>query len=127
MIDEGFYFFDNGSFGEIRGFKLYELPDSDKQILKDENSRTALSSFEPPKGLSPSEYTSLFQAEFQKSRRQIDEEQIKIPFIVQVQVGNSESLAELEMYEQNPKFLGWEQPDIVQMFKTYSNNYLNGK
>lgn len=125
MIDEGFYFFDNGSFGEFRGFRKYELPDSDKQQLMDENSRNALSNFSPPPGLSPSEYTSMFQAKFLESRNKVNDEVIQIPFTVQVQVGNAESLAEIERLEQHQLFIEWEQPHVVEMYKKFTSTYIN--
>lgn len=56
MIDEGFYFFDNGSIGELRGFRRVKVSQDEQQRLLDNNSREKMYAFTPPSGLSPAEY-----------------------------------------------------------------------
>jgi hypothetical protein len=125
MIDEAFFFLDNGAFGEIRGFRKIQIPENEKQQLLDNNTRVHLSTFDPPSGLSPAEYSAMFQNEFLKARQKTrDQTPDIISFSVSVQVGNSESLREINIIENHKLFSHWEDENFVNNFKNLSKKYL---
>lgn len=126
MIDEGFYFFERASFGELRGYRKLLLSQQEQQSLLDNNTRERLGVFNPPSGLSSSDYSGMFLSEFLKARQQTREQDVPtIPFVVTVQIGNSESLNEVSIIEKDNMFLYWENPMLVDQFKEYSKIYLS--
>lgn len=125
MIETGFYFLDNGSIGEIHGFRKIKISEQEKQHLLDSNTRERMSGFNPPSGLSPSEYSNMFVSEFLKARNETNKDQPVVPFSVSVQVGNSESLSELHIIENNELFSHWQDSDLVLRFKEISKKYLS--
>jgi chaperonin cofactor prefoldin len=85
--------------------------------------------FNPPAGLSPSQYTDLFMAHFMKSRRDANEfieenSQITKRIRESFQVGNQECLNEIEKIENSEAFYKWENPEFVKIFKEISKMYL---
>lgn len=126
MIDDSFYFFEKGSFGELRGYRKLQISQQEQQSLLDNNTRERLSAFNPPLGLSPSDYSGMFLTEFLKARQQTREQDVPaIPFVITVQIGNSESLNEVSIIEKDNMFLYWENPMLVDQFKEYSKIYLS--
>lgn len=128
MIEEGFFFFDNGAFGELVGFKKIKLSPEEEQKLLDINTREiTYGAFDPPKGLSPEEYSGIFMETFLKARNKCKDEQESMTeqFTLNVQVGNSESLAEIHIIEKHPLFSHWQQPELVEKFKHFSIKYIS--
>jgi hypothetical protein len=126
MIDNEFYFFDKGSFGELRGYRKVKIPTDVQQSMLDDNTRTRLHSFSPPPGLSPGEYGAMFTDAFLKARSASNEQPLPTQlFVIDVQVGNSESLNEIHIIENHELFSHWENDQVVQQFKVFSNKYLS--
>lgn len=126
MFDDGFYFFDKGSIGELQGYKKIQPSPQEEQRLLDHNTREKIGLFNPPPGLSPSEYSGMFMDAFMKARNETQNgESPTIPFVVTVQVGNSESLREIETIEKHYLFSHWEQPRLAEDFKFASRKFLN--
>lgn len=125
-FDEGFFFLDKGSIGEIRGFRKIPIDPHTQQSLLDSNTRERLNMFDPPPGLSSADYSTLFAQSFMKARSDIQEQELNVvQFSVTIQVGNAESLQEISIIENNSLFSRWENPDFMKQFKELSNIYLS--
>lgn len=60
----------------------------------------------------------MFMDQFLKSRDETNNKTPQVvPFVITVQVGNSESIKEIEDIEKHFLFSHWEQPEIVKLFK----------
>lgn len=122
MTSDEFYALIPGAMGIIYYYKAVDIasdPRQDQNFV-DEMSREALYAFQPLSGLSPAEYTAMFQAEFLKSRQSSTEQLHKSKicrFSVYIQVGNEECLREIEQLETDPDFKGWENEPFVKELK----------
>jgi hypothetical protein len=122
MMNEDFFALIPGAIGEIIYYKSVDVESDPKnnQNFVDEMSREILYAFQPPKGLSSSEYTVLFQNEFIKARQRSLEDLRKSKicrFSVLTQVANAECLEEIERIETDPDFKGWENESFVKELK----------
>jgi hypothetical protein len=99
-------------------------PDPKKeQAFLDSQSHEQMSAFNPPPGLTPEDYSQLFLNHFLKSREKtreiIDSNNFRvIRYSTLVQVGNPECYRDLEGIEQTPGFYAWENPVMVDFFRT---------
>lgn len=126
MIDEGFFFLDNGSIGEIIGFNKLQFSSYEEEHILNNNTRERLNTFNPPAGLSISEYSGMFLDAFLTARKETrEQDKPTTPFIVTVQIGNSESVKELDIIENNKMFSHWENPQFVSQFRECSKKYLS--
>lgn len=105
-----------------------EISPSQEQRLLDEYTITAGSTFNPPPGLSPNEYSQMFADHFLKSRKTarefIEKDSVKLSRVQEpFQVGDQESLNYLSQIENSPLFHSWENPEIVNYFRIASTNY----
>ena len=126
MIDESFYYFDNGSFGELRCIRKRYISNELHQKLLDDNSREYINSCNPPPGLTTSDYINLFTQQFLKGRQSVNEYVEEI-FVAQVQTGNSESVKCIHIIENDESFIRWENPYLVEQFIKFSNMYISGE
>lgn len=120
-----------GSIWEISYFMKDEIPldPSVEQSIIDEYSRSMVQdTFNPPPGLSPSEYSQLFLQHFTKTReksRELIENDVKVyRYSMLCQVGNLECMNELTKVENSSAFHRWENSSMVDFFKEISNQYL---
>jgi hypothetical protein len=103
------------------------LEEKEKQKMIDSQTRALSSAFAPGAGLTPVEYSAQFYNHFLLSRRKANELADQAKYVTRryseaFQVGNAESLAEINRIEQSPNFLSWDNPLLVEDFKTLSNN-----
>jgi hypothetical protein len=125
------YSLDKGSIWEICYF-LNDQTDVDpltNQVMIDDASRSILQdTFNPPPGLSPAEYSTLFMNHFmktrQKTRELVNELNQKIyRYSVLVQVGNMECYEDLYKTSQSDRFHSWENENMVKLFMDLTLNY----
>jgi hypothetical protein len=105
-------------------------PDLEQTIIDNETRGVIQDTFDPSPGLTPSEYSQLFVQHFMKTRtktREIVDENKKrlVRYRILSQVGNFECLQELENVGKLHNFHSWENPSIVDFFKTLTKQYLN--
>jgi hypothetical protein len=124
---------DVGSIWKFNFFRVtkMEIDPIQGQRFIDSQTRELTNTFDPPKGLSPAQYSELFVQHFTKSREEsfkILDDSLKNNFKygIVVQVGNKECLDEIEKLEKDPHFQGWENPELVNYFKNISQLSLNG-
>ena len=102
-----------------------------EQTLVDEDSRKILQdTFDPPPGLTPSDYSVLFMQHFmktrEKSREMIGKNNKKYTrWKMLTQLGNRECLQDLYNTELLTNFDSWENPTMIEFFKNLSAQYLN--
>jgi hypothetical protein len=110
--------------------EVIEINPNLEQVLIDNETRSITQdTFNPPVGLSPSEYSQLFIQHFmktrQKSREIIDENKQKLTrYKVLSQVGNFECLEDLNKTESLSNFHSWENPSLIEYFRELSKKYL---
>jgi hypothetical protein len=127
------YELDRGSIWEVYYLSKIEssLDPNVEQTLVDKQTRELSTTFDPPKGLSPHEYSQLFMTHYTKSR-QTSKEIVKkgterlIRYKILVQVANEECLREIDQIEKLENFKEWENISLVDYFKQISKEYLNG-
>jgi hypothetical protein len=97
-----------------------------EQNFLDSQTRENVSTFNPPPGLTPDEYSQLFLNHFLKSREKtreiIDANNFRIVrYSTLVQVGNPECYKDLNSIENSPDFHVWENPIMVEFFRSTEN------
>jgi hypothetical protein len=124
--------FAEGSIWEIFFYTKERINYSQKFVEQymDNQTREMTATFDPPPGLNPTEYSSLFLQHFMKSREKSKEELEKISekkhrYKVLVQVGNKECVEDLEKTMNSQDFHSWENPSVVDSFFQISRKYLN--
>ena len=130
MIEE--YQLDKDSIWEFYYFTKEEIQidPSYQEFAVDQQSRDILQdTFNPPPGLSPSEYSQLFMNHFmktrEKTREHLEENRFRITrYRTLSQLGNSECLRDLENIEKSPNFKSWENEAMVSYFRELSKQYL---
>jgi hypothetical protein len=98
-----------------------------QEAFIDDQTREQVNMFDPPPGLSHSEYSALFVNHFMKSRTKSQEElekssYQKFRYRTLVQVGNLECVEDITNTENNENFDSWENPYIVQSFLDISKS-----
>jgi hypothetical protein len=124
---------EKGAIWEIYYFTstVIEMDSNLEQTIIDNETRGVVQdTFNPPAGLTPTEYSQLFIQHFMKTRTKtreiIDENKKKlVRYRILSQVGNLECLQELEKVGKLHDFHSWENPTIVDFFKTLTKKYLN--
>jgi len=113
-----------GSFWQIFYNTRVEIPTDPKtdQHYLDSQTREQVSTFDPPKGLSPDEYSQLFVNHFLKARQKTREVMEKgnyklVRYSMLVQVGNEECYNDLDKIESSPDFHSWENPVMIEFFR----------
>lgn len=127
MIDENFFGLEPGSMGNLYYYEFEEIAidPKDEQRFMDSQTNEFSNTFDPPPGLSPDEYSTLFAAHFMKSRQQSRNviEQNKRQLVrksTMFQHGNPECRAEIDQIEKNPKFEKWENPTFIDTIRRFS-------
>lgn len=127
------YDLDRGSIWEVFYFTKSEiqLDSQTEQLMVDRQSRELSSTFDPPTGLSPAEYSQLFMTHFMKSREKSREiinkgKERLVRYKIHIQVGNKECMDDLAKIESQPDFKEWENSAGIEFFKQLSQEYLNG-
>ncbi len=105
------------------------VPETEKQKFLDRHTNDLSATFQPPSGLSPAEYSSLYMNHFQKTRQTANDlidkmSENRVRRIELFEIGNIECLREIEKIESSPEFGGWENPQMVHYFKNATKNYL---
>jgi hypothetical protein len=126
------YQLDNGAIWEFHYYlkEVMELDSNVEQVLIDRQTREITQdTFNPPPGLSPSEYSQMFMQHFmktrQKSREIIDVNKQKLTrYRVLLQMGNLGCLEDVRKTESDPNFHSWENPSLLDYFKQISKEYL---
>lgn len=127
------YGLERGSIWEVFYFTKAEVlldPQTEQLMIDRQTREISSNTFDPPPGLSPAEYSSLFMNHFMKSREKSREiiskgNERTIRYKILVQVGNDECMKDLANTEKLPDFKSWENPSVVEYFRTISNEYLN--
>ena len=101
------------------------IPDAEKQRFLDRQTNEMNGMFDPPPGLSPTEYSNLFMNHFLKSREKsrdlIDKNStVKVRVSEMFQIGNRECLDQISRIESSSNFHSWENPSLVDSFKYLS-------
>jgi len=107
-----------------------EMPEEEKQKFLDRQTNEFSSSFDPPPGLSPDEYSQLFLNHYMKSRKEsrdlIDKNsEVKISYSEVFQLGNLECFDHLSRIENLREFHSWQNPGLVEHFRVLSKIYLD--
>lgn len=127
------YQLDNGAIWEFHYYlkEVMKLDPNVEQVLIDRQTREiSQDTFNPPPGLTPSEYSQMFMQHFmktrQKSREIVDENKQKLTrYRVLLQMGNLECLEDIIKTENDLSFHSWENPSLLDYFKQLSNEYLH--
>lgn len=102
------------------------LSDLEQDQIVDKQTREMGSTFNPPPGLSPSEYSSLFVNQFMKNRSdardQFNNFKIKTRMAETFQVGNQECIDMVAKIEKSPDFDSWENPGYLNYLIELSKN-----
>ena len=94
-----------------------------KQKLLDSQTNIISSTFNPPPGLSPEEYSTMFSAFYLKTRDKAKSliEETSTIINDHFQLGEESSLSEIEKIEKSIDFIKWENPYLVDYFKNLSS------
>ena len=106
-----------------------EFSENMKQNFIDSQTREMGRGFDPPPGLSPEEYSSLFMNHFLKSREKSrdmlnTQSEVRERYSENFQVGNLECIDQIRKIESSQDFHSWENPSLVSYFKMISETYL---
>ena len=108
--------------------KIY-LSDLDRQNHLDDLTKNITSTFNPPAGLSPEDYSTLFLQQVIKTRSdgntQLDNIKHKTRFVDQFQIGNKECLDHIKKIEASSFFDSWENESLVRYFIDCSKFYMH--
>ncbi len=104
------------------------LTDNQKNDILDKQVREMGSSFNPPPGLSPDEYSAMFVNQFMKNRSdardQFNDFKLKIRVAETFQVGNQECIDHIKKIESSPNFHSWENPDYLNYLLSLSKDII---
>ena len=104
------------------------LSDKQKNEIVDKQVREMGSTFNPPPGLSPEEYSAMFVNQFMKNRSdardQFNDFKMKIRVAETFQVGNQECIDHIKKIENSPDFHSWENPDYLNYLLALSKDLL---
>lgn len=126
MEDAAFSFFVPGTMGKLfySVKELISLDPNDEQKFLDQQTRELGSTFDPPPGLSPEDYSMLFSEHFLQSRNSsrmmLDSSKERLVMKSTVyQHGNQECFDELKRIESDKNFAGWSNPYFIEEIKMY--------
>jgi hypothetical protein len=121
-----------GSIWEIFFYVKEKIEISSKfqEAFLNDQTREQVNMFDPPPGLSPSDYSALFVSHFMKSRTKSHEElekssYRKFRYRTLVQIGNRECVDDIIKTRDSENFDSWENPYIIQSFLDISKEFLN--
>jgi hypothetical protein len=102
------------------------LNDLEKDIIIDKQVRNMGSTFDPPPGLTPEEYSGLFMNQFLKNRNDardhFNDFKMKIRVAETFQIGNQECIDRISQIEKSQDFDSWENPSYLNYLLELSKN-----
>ena len=122
-----FFDLENGSFGKLYYYKKVEISPDQERSFVDQQARMLSRTFDPPIGLSSDEYSSLFLNHYIKSRNESKkalEQGSSERDYIDAQIGNRESIQEIESLERSKEFERWENPEMVKYLLNFSKSFL---